>query len=465
MVNAKSIMIFTIFRYTQALTISARQIGVKFRLFASSALDCPVTIDALPNLLADAYSHRETDGIIRFAPSIYGKFSADELVSSSLQATKNNKGQAAGILNAVIGSCFVHKSHEDAAPLAWNLYCTWEEMSADIELSPDIVTFCNTFSVMNAVSEHGGGDQDFYKACASQVLERAQRYSKKLAGSKRRKLLNSLSRRPSKNNSAIQQIDALKKFSTDLEVLFENDEMIVINKPSGMVVFHNKLTTVGKVSRKKMKRINEAHKGDDPGFDISLVDILLELGIPLSTLNSDALGVVHRIDRGTSGAIVLAKTDEMHCKLVTAFFTRSVDKNYIALIPWKSYIDESNLIDHGEIDLEVGGRPALSTYKVIKSYPDKAFQLLINTQTGRKHQVRVHCARGLGRPIYLDPLYDERGKNDGFIHEKVSEPGKSHENKFFLHASSLRIDEFGVNVSADIPSWWDDILSDLNENK
>lgn len=465
MVSVKSVMIFTFFRYTHTFTTSTRQIGVKTRLFASSLSDkFQVTIESLPTFLEEAYSNGETDGVIRIAPSTYAKISADELVSASLRATKNNKGQAAGILNAVIGSCFLHKNDKDAISLAWNLYCTWEEISDDIELSPDIVTFCNTFSVMNAASEFEGDDQDFFKACASQVLDRAQRYSKKLAGSKRRKLLNTISRRPSKNNSAIQQIGILKKFSNDLDVLFENNDLVVMNKPSGMVVFHSKITTDGKVNRKKLKRINEAHNGKDAGFDISLVDILLELGIPLSTLNSDALGVVHRIDRGTSGVIVLAKTDEMHCRLVTAFFTRSIDKDYIALVPWKSYIDESNLIDHGQIDLEVGGRPALSTYEVIKTYPEKALQLLIKTQTGRKHQVRVHCAKGLGRPIYLDPLYDERGEKE-FIHEKLSNPVSSLENKFFLHASSLRIDELGINVTADIPTWWNDILNDLNESK
>jgi 23S rRNA-/tRNA-specific pseudouridylate synthase len=442
--------------------ISARQLGVKTRAFASSLSDnYQVTIDTLPNFLEEAYSNGETDGVIRIAPSIYGKFSADDIVSASLQATKNNKGQAAGILNAVIGSCSLHKSNSDASLLAWNLYCTWEAISDEMEFSPDIVTFCNTFSVLNAASEYPGDDQDFYKACAAQVLDRAQRYSKKLGGSKRRKLLNTLSRRPSKNHTAIQQIDALKKFSDDLEILFENDDLIVINKPSGMVLFHSKTTTNGKISRKKLKHFSDAQKGEDNHFDLSLVDILLELGIQLSTLNNEALGVVHRIDRGTSGAIVLAKTDEMHCKLVTAFFTRSVDKNYVALVPWKSCIDESNQIDQGQVDLEVGGRPALSTYKVIKRYPDnKALQLLVQTQTGRKHQVRVHCAKGLGRPIFLDTLYDDRTEKV-FIHEKLSNPGKSLENKFFLHASSLRIDEFGIDVTANIPNWWHDILNEI----
>lgn len=441
--------------------ISARQLGVKTRAFTSSLSDnYQVTIDTLPNLFEEAYSNGETDGVIRIDPSIYGKFSADELVSASLQATKNNKGQAAGILNAVIGSCSLHKSNLDAAFLAWNLYCAWEAVSDEIDFSQDIVTFCNTFSVLNAASKYPGDDQDFYKACAAQVLDRAQRYAKKLGGSKRRKMLNTLSRRPSKNLTAIQQIDELKKFSDDLEILFENDDLIVINKPSGMVLFHSKTTTNGKISKKKLKHISDAHKGQDNHFDLSLVDILLELGIQLSTLNSEALGVVHRIDRGTSGAIVLAKTDEMHCRLVTAFFTRSVDKNYVALVPWKSCIDESNQIDEGQIDLEVGGRPALSTYKVIKRYPDKALQLLVQTQTGRKHQVRVHCAKGLGRPIFLDSLYDDRTENN-FIHEKLSNPGKSLENKFFLHASSLRIDEFGIDVTAKIPNWWDDILNEI----
>jgi len=80
-------------------------------------------------------------------------------------------------------------------------------------------------------------------------------------------------------------------------------------------------------------------------MDISLVDALLDIPISLSTLNPIAQGMVHRLDWGTSGTIVLAKTDEAHLRLVASFFLRRVEKKYLALVPGCCDVGDERLDD------------------------------------------------------------------------------------------------------------------------
>ena len=137
----------------------------------------------------------------------------------------------------------------------------------------------------------------------------------------------------------------------------------------------------------------------------------------------------------------------------------------------------------GTVNLPVGGRPALSTYEVSERYGNEAALLRVSTTTGRKHQVREHCAVGLGRPIFLDPKFYTRGENDGVVvsrkgkkmgEDLPSEDGSAaipesvrtaakewDENRFFLHASSLSIPEFGVKVEAPLPRWWEEAIEGL----
>ena len=125
----------------------------------------------------------------------------------------------------------------------------------------------------------------------------------------------------------------------------------------------------------KKKKKREKTSKEKRISDISLEDALVDIGISLSTLNHEALGIVHRLDRGTSGCIVLAKNDAMHVRLVSYFFCRQIRKSYRALVsyePVSDEVDKSNeqnlskvLSNEGVIDLEVGGRPALSTYSIV----------------------------------------------------------------------------------------------------
>ena len=495
--------------------------------------------DEITLLIRHAYEENETDGIIDMAHQIKTWNAAQnndctghDVIMKALDAVHYNKGQAAGVLNALIASC--HRggrgeqpdhsnNRNNDADFAWELYTTWQDQATDIGLYPDIVTFSCAFAVMhgwsvshnNGNNDNGNNDNDdYYRDCAEQILDTAQRYSKKLAGSKRRKLLASLSRRKQKdkNTKASDHIDTLQElYGMDFHILFEDDHVIVVSKPSGMVCYHSHKTTSGKIRKKKAGKKKKKNKNqqetdgnnndndndndnDNNNFhaDISLEDALLDIGVQLSTLNADAMGIVHRIDRGTSGTIVLAKNNEAHAKLVTTFFTRNADKSYLALIPFHSttgtdisgcYDDTDDADDNGvrlqqmnksgTISHEIGGRPALSKYEIVELFENKnAILLKVQTKTGRKHQVRIHCAKALGRPIFLDPRYSyPNNESDDIIQSEVIKMisllpecnNSNNGNRFFLHASNLSIEEFGIDVSSEIPTWWNSILSELKK--
>ncbi len=456
-------------------------------------------IEDIIQLVKDAYEKSDTDGILSIASKLHSfDLTGDEIISMSLDAASQNKGKAAGIINAHIASCRNHHGYnEDVKPnIAWDTYISWEEQADEIGLYPDLVTFCATYSVMVDAIKHSPDDKEFYKECAVQVLERAERYTKKIAGSKRRKLLAALSRKKKETSNVMasdHEHELKYNYGEDFAILFENDDCLVVSKPSGMVCFHNRKTTDGKIkkkkSRSKKKQDQRSLDDDEVKADISLEDALIDIGVSLSTLNPDALGIVHRIDRGTSGCIILAKNNDSHARLVTNFFTRCANKHYMALLPYKSTVEDHNGIDAlepvGTLSNEIGGKSALSHYELVQTYGTDAILVKVTTKTGRKHQVRIHCKEGLGRPIILDPLFsttsDQPNKrkrepkkkkassegakcllhdssNDAF--QTVLEAARSkNEHRFFLHASSLEINEFGVNVSNDIPLWWNDVLA------
>ena len=442
--------------------------------------------ESLTDQLRTFVLQEETDGILKIAPSLIGNFDGEELIFASLEATNNNKGQSAGILNSIIASGSQQNYYDDeeasaAAALSWDVYSTWEELADDLDFYPNLVTFCCVYSSVSRGVLPGTPDELFFEDCKNEVMDRAQRYSKKLAGSKRRKSLNAISRRGGGKGGicAMDRLDDLKdSYGNDFDILYEDDDVVVVNKPSGMVCFHSRKTTDGKIGRKK-KNTKKKKSGTSANADISLEDALVNIGLPLSTLNHDALGIVHRIDRGTSGCIVLAKNNDAHARLVTQFFTRQATKRYIALVSYKSSFKDQNLESVGVIDEEVGGRPAKSLYRIQRAFGKSALQVEVETRTGRKHQVRIHCSKGLGRPIFLDPTYSvenifkgvstKNQKNRKFAEQEsgldVFDDLPDDGRKFFLHAHSLNIEEFAINVTAQLPDWWLPILDALEISK
>ncbi|KAL3801840.1 hypothetical protein HJC23_001236 [Cyclotella cryptica] len=515
-------------------------------------------VDSIANILRDSYNIGETDQVQdaiianSILPSLFrnmGQTTTEEiayrLIDAAIKAategdSRLNRGALSAIVNAILACCCsCHKnelpkndendSSDDSTTaqypeLAWAILQQMDEMHSSDEnvmVSPDLVSLSlvyyslQQFQKLNCQVDISKLD-DFYSEAQSVILDRARKAAKKSAGSQRRKALAAERRRkpssPSGDISAESTIQLEKElqsiYGPDICLLHDDNDVLIVSKPSGMVCYHNKKTGAGKVtaSRKKKSRAS-INKGDDlstnndsygtKAVDISLEDALLDLSIPLSTLNPSARGIVHRLDRGTSGAIVLAKNDDAHLRLVALFFLRRVKKKYLALIPGRPLDDGIDVPFEGVIDLPVDGRPALSKYRVIRLYsapsqtkqnPDPAAILLeVETLTGRKHQVRVHCANGLRRPIFLDPLYSVNTNDvspnakDGKNKDKSKKKGggdisyndeaipaairdvASGKEQFFLHAQTLSISEMGMHVESPLPLWWDGVLGQWDE--
>ena len=461
----------------------------------------------LANMLREAYEDRETDSVqdtiranqIVEQLSAKGDFDAvaDELVTAAVEASSSNKSLAA-ILNAIIASCCNNSSGSinNCAQVALAILELIDEMHDEDEttmIKPDIVTLSLVYySLINQSHEES----------AQLILERAEQMSKKAAGSSRRRAL-AAERRKGSNNTKLDSNEAEKQlqsiYGPDIYILHESDDLVVLSKPAGQVCYHTKKTSAGKINakRKKMKK-GAAQDDDGSKVDISLEDCLLDMNLSLSTVNPIARGIVHRLDRGTSGCICLAKSNEAHLKLIASFFLRRVTKKYLALVPSPS---SSSFQEEGTIDALVGGKPATSKYRVVSTFhgdessSQGVTMLEVETLTGRKHQVRVHCSE-IGLPIIFDPLYSsfqppvpasrrktkkdlQRNKKWKADNGNAEDPGKSSlpkpisdieltmipgQEKFFLHAQSLSIPEFEVDVQAPLPGWWREAVDQLEES-
>jgi 23S rRNA pseudouridine1911/1915/1917 synthase len=197
-----------------------------------------------------------------------------------------------------------------------------------------------------------------------------------------------------------------------LNVVFENDDLIVVNKPAGMVVHpaagHSSGTLVN------------AMLGYDPDIE----------GIG----GEERPGVVHRLDKETSGLILLAKNERAHRWLQDQFRLRKVEKTYLALVDGKpptpagrveAYIGrDPKQRKQMAVVSEKKGREAVSEYKTLESFR-KHTLLEFHPLTGRTHQIRLHCAF-LGCPIVGDAVYGRRNFSIDI-------------NRHFLHAAKLKI--------------------------
>ena len=187
-----------------------------------------------------------------------------------------------------------------------------------------------------------------------------------------------------------------------LDIVYEDDDVIVVNKPQGMVV----------------------HPA--PGHpNHTLVNALLYHS-PLSTINGTFRpGIVHRIDKDTSGLLMVAKNDLAHQSLAEQLRNKTNKREYLALVYGQIKEDEGtidaplgrNPQDRKKQAVVKGGRHAVTHFKVMKRYDNFTLVKCI-LETGRTHQIRVHM-KYIGHPLVGDPLYGPRkviGKNGQFLH-------------------------------------------------
>jgi 23S rRNA pseudouridine1911/1915/1917 synthase len=176
-----------------------------------------------------------------------------------------------------------------------------------------------------------------------------------------------------------------------LDVLFEDDDLIVVNKPAGLVV----------------------HPAAG-NYEHTLVNALLHhcRGALAGIGGVERPGIVHRLDKGTSGCIVVAKTELAHKGLVAEFKSREVKKIYRAIC-WGRFARPSGRIetvigrserDRKKMSANVSrGRPAVTDYRVLKQFANFAL-VELHIHTGRTHQIRVHLA-SIGHPCLGDSVY------------------------------------------------------------
>lgn len=206
------------------------------------------------------------------------------------------------------------------------------------------------------------------------------------------------------------ELPPLKAEAEDLplQILYEDEDVVVIDKPAGMVV--------------------HAGAGHTKG---TVVNALLHYFGALSSVSGELRpGIVHRLDRDTSGVLVAARTDTAHQALAHQFQTRQVEKVYLALVHGRPHPAQGRItspisrdpIRRIRMSTRSGtGRSALTDYGVIEEFGNLSL-LEVRIGTGRTHQIRVHLS-SIGHPVFGDRLYGA--------------PAAPGFNRFFLHAHRL----------------------------
>lgn len=189
----------------------------------------------------------------------------------------------------------------------------------------------------------------------------------------------------------------------DVEILYEDEQMMVVNKPSGLVV-------------------HPAPSVKEP----TLVDWLIHKGVSLSTVSGEERhGIVHRIDKETTGALVIAKTNEAHQKLSEQLQDKSMGRYYLAMIDYP--LKENCIVEKPigrnpknrlKMDVVPQGKAAKTAFVKLAEGKGNMELIIAKLFTGRTHQIRVHL-QSLGRHILGDDLYGFKSKKDTIARVKL----------------------------------------------
>lgn len=225
---------------------------------------------------------------------------------------------------------------------------------------------------------------------------------------------------------------SVKPQKMSLEIVYEDDYLMVINKPSGLVV----------------------HPGNG-NYDNTLVNGLMYYTNNLSDIGEDFRpGIVHRLDKDTSGLMLVAKDNKTHELLADDFKNKRIHREYVALLdgvlPENSAIIDAPLARSSEnyqkMTVKAGGKRAVTHLEVLKKYKEYTLVRLV-LETGRTHQIRVHMAY-IGYPVHNDPVYNKR-KSDEFGQFLHSEYLK------FIHPITKKELEFRANLPEEFQKFLD----------
>lgn len=247
-----------------------------------------------------------------------------------------------------------------------------------------------------------------------------------------------------------------------LDIMYEDDDLSVVNKPAGMMVHAGSGAT------------------DDARNHGTLVNALLHHYEQLSSTGGELRpGIVHRLDKQTSGLIIIARNDAAHLKLAEMFSRRQVRKTYIALVHGDLKQDAGTInaaISRDTIRRTrmttrraTGGRTAVSHYEMMQRIDSRfgKFSLVhVRIETGRTHQIRVHMA-SIGHPVVGDTLYGAPARIAAS--QKDGQAGSISLDRNFLHAAELafahpRTGKM-LELSAPLPEELEEFLARLKKNK
>ena len=229
----------------------------------------------------------------------------------------------------------------------------------------------------------------------------------------------------------------LKPQDIPIDIIYEDKDIIVVNKPKGMVV--------------------HPANGNPDGTLVNA--ILAKCKDSLSGIGGEIRpGIVHRLDKDTSGLLIIAKNDQAHINMSKQIQDRKVIKKYIALV--KGVIGENTATidmpiarstkDRKKMAVDPNGKEAITHYKVLQRY-DKYTLLEIKIDTGRTHQIRVHMAY-IGHPVVGDMQYSN-GKNEFGIEGQM------------LHSKYLEFDHpitgKRLKLEAPLPEYFEQVLKEL----
>lgn len=220
-----------------------------------------------------------------------------------------------------------------------------------------------------------------------------------------------------------------------IEVVYEDNDIIVVNKPKGLVV-------------------HPANGNPDGTLVNAILNICRD---SLSGIGGEKRpGIVHRLDKDTSGLLIVAKNDKAHLNMSEQIKDRKVTKKYIALVKGIINEDEATISmpiarskkDRKKMAVDKDGKEAVTHFKVLKRYNNKYTLLEIKIDTGRTHQIRVHMSQ-IGHPVVGDEVYSN-GKNEFGVKGQM------------LHAKSLDfchpITGKKIHLEADLPEYFKEIL-------
>ena len=229
----------------------------------------------------------------------------------------------------------------------------------------------------------------------------------------------------------------IKPENIDVEVIYEDKDIIVVNKPKGLVV--------------------HPANGNPDGTLVNAIMAMCKGS--LSGIGGEIRpGIVHRLDKDTSGLLIIAKNDQAHINMSKQIKDRQVKKIYIALVKGRTKEEEATINmpigrstkDRKKMAVRKDGKEAITHFKVLRRYNNYTL-LEVKIDTGRTHQIRVHMAE-IGHPVVGDMVYSN-GKNEFGIQGQM------------LHAKSLDfkhpITGKQMHLEAELPDYFKEVLGKL----